>query len=66
MEEYWSNGQLSYRCHKTIDGRLHGFAESYNEDGSIEYLCYYNNGKLIKLLNYYNFYFDIINIKYYI
>ena len=50
-EQYHRNGKLYYRFHLTTNGKRHGLYEWYNLDGSIGYLCYWNNGKLIKLDN---------------
>ena len=64
IEEYHINGQLDYRFYITEDGKRHGFHESYKSDSSIFFLRYFNNGKKIKLEN--NYWYDIIEINYYI
>ena len=63
-EGYWSNRRLLRRYYETIDGKLHGLYESYYPDGSIWYIRYYDNGKVVKLEN--NYCDDKIEISYYL
>ena len=64
IEKYWSNGRLMCRYHKTNTGKFHGFAESYDSDGSIDYIGYYDMSKLVKLEN--DYWSGVIKIRYFI
>ena len=64
IEEYYTNGKLSFRYHLTEDKKFHGLDEWYYKDGTIDYLTYWNMGNRFKLEN--DYYDDIVEIIYYI
>ena len=67
IQQYYLNGELARRCHKTTDGKyLHGLYEAYHNDSSIFFIRYYNMNKAVKLLNIHGWKANLVHIVYYI
>ncbi len=49
----YPNGSVKFK-RTIVEGLNHGFIESYYEDGSLRYKEYYENGKLIKGISYFD------------